>query len=321
MSRPTGKKIAVIDIGSNTSKALIATVEKDGQVVALSERGFPCRLISSAHISTLEIVEKDVGILLEILGELLKFCMENSPDHLVVVATEAIRKSRNAHKIIAAIEKIYSVRLFVLSGQQEAEFIAQGLKCDPQIYNQTSIQAFDLGGGSLELIQSRESCPIIVKSMELGAIYLAEKYLVNKNQPLGEDEQGELRNLIRVRISDCGLSKHSDFTLIGLGGAIFFLRKILSKRKSVNFADCQEFSKLDISKLGGEICQMKLEDRIKEFPDLPADRADVFPVACLIIEGIMDVFQQNRCRHSIYNLRYGIASSFGTSESRSDFLC
>ena len=70
--------------------------------------------------------------------------MENSPDHLVVVATEAIRKSRNAHKIIAAIEKIYSVRLFVLSGQQEAEFIAQGLKCDPQIYNQTSIQAFEV---------------------------------------------------------------------------------------------------------------------------------------------------------------------------------
>lgn len=321
MARPMGKKIAVIDIGSNTSKALVAKVEKGGRIDVESERSFPCRLISSAHITTLEIAEKDVGILLETLGELLNFCMENSPDHLVVVATEAIRKSRNAHKIIAAIEKIYSVRLFVLSGQQEAEFIAKGLKCDPQIHNRTSIQAFDLGGGSLELIQSRESRPIIEKSMELGAIYLAEKYLVNKNQPIGEDEQSVLRSLIRQRVAESGLSNHSDFTLIGLGGAIFFLRKILSQRKSVNFENYQEFSKLDVSELGEEICRMKLEDRIQAFPSLPVDRADVFPVACLIIEGIMDVLQQNRCRHSIYNLRYGIASSFGTSESPSNFLC
>jgi exopolyphosphatase/guanosine-5'-triphosphate,3'-diphosphate pyrophosphatase len=314
------KKIAVIDVGSNSSKALISYVNELGMVTKADEQSFPCRLISTIKDFSNKISQEDLSSLLETIGSLLQFCYDTSPDHVVIVATEAIRKSSNMFDIISAIKNAYSENLFVLTGEQEARFIARGLKCDPQFQRLPAIQAFDLGGGSLEFIQSQESQPIIAKSMELGALNVAKKYLIDKDVALSKESEDKLRLALREQFLNCGLSKGTKFELIGLGGAIFFLRKIICRTKGLVCIDeYNQFTVEEVALLANAICRMDLKERLVKFPDLPADRNDVFPVVCIIVEEIMRCLNKKSFCHSFYNLRYGVASWYGTSSDTSSF--
>ena len=314
------KKIAVIDLGSNSSKALISYVDQYGVVIPDDEKSFPCRLISSTNDDLNIISRENISSLLEVFGALLKFCNNASPDHLLIVATEAIRRSSNALEIISLIEKTYSSNLFILSGEQEAKFVSKGLKCDPRIKGLSSIQAFDLGGGSLELIECRESSPVVAQSLQLGALNVAKKYLANKDFAVCKESEKKVRFLLREQFSNCGLSDSSEFNLIGLGGAVYFLRKIICERKGVvGIDECNEFTLEEVAAIGNEICRLDLKNRLLSFPELPTDRADVFPVVCIIIEELMRSLNKKSFLHSFYNLRYGIASWCGTSNDPSNF--
>ena len=55
----------------------------------------------------------------------------------------------------------FSKNLFVLSGKKEAELIAQGILLEPQVTGQENFQAFDLGGGSLEIIDFNKNDIVI----------------------------------------------------------------------------------------------------------------------------------------------------------------
>ena len=66
------KKVAVVDIGSNSTKILLAKVNSEGSVFPDQERSFPCRLISSETIETGEIGSSEVEKLIGVLHHLLE---------------------------------------------------------------------------------------------------------------------------------------------------------------------------------------------------------------------------------------------------------
>ena len=103
-------------------------------------------------------------------------------------------------------------------------------------------------------------------------------------------------------------------SLVGLGGAVIFLRKILATQKGLDFEKSSVLHLPDIIKLRQQVSRMSLEERIVSFPDLPPDRADVFPVACIIIEEILMNFKKSKIFHSFSNLRYGLLSSCHTND-------
>ena len=73
----------------------------------------------------------------------------------------------------------FSKNLFVLSGKKEAELIARGILLEPQITGQENFQAFDLGGGSLEVIEFKQNSRIFTKSLRC-ALAMKEKFSTRK---------------------------------------------------------------------------------------------------------------------------------------------
>ena len=116
--------------------------------------------------------------------------------------------------------------------------------------------------------------------------------------------------MLRARLDQTGLIKGNELPLVGLGGAIVFLRKILAGKKGTSFEQLSEFSISDISELTHQVSQMNLEERVVMFPELPHDRVDVLPVACIIVEEILLNLGRKKLLHSFSNLRYGLASSW-----------
>ena len=309
IQQTSGLKVAVIDIGSNTSKILISQYDQNGSLAPTLEKSFPCRLISSESQKLRVILPDQLKQLLAVLEQLVSISKEESSDHLTLVATEAIRRSTNQEEIKKVIEEKFAHKLHVLSGQQEAELIADGVRFDPLIKGETHLQVFDLGGGSLEIIESLDGHSTFAKSVPLGALALAERLNVSSEKPLSLSTVEELNDYLLSEISKVGLTKGNTAKLIGLGGAIFFMRKILADQRGVGFEDCNQFTIEEITVLAEASCGMSMTERISAFPDLPSDRADVFPLVCLVVKQLMQVAGKEHFYHSFCNLRYGVASN------------
>jgi exopolyphosphatase/guanosine-5'-triphosphate,3'-diphosphate pyrophosphatase len=302
-------KVAVIDIGSNTTKILIAKVDVNGAIIPTLEKSFPCRLISSESQKLGGIAPVQLKQLLDVLDELISISLAESSDNLTIVATEAIRRSNNQVDIQKEIEARFGHKLHILSGQQEAELIADGVRFDSVIKGETHLQVFDLGGGSLEVIERQDGYSTFAKSLPLGALALAERLNFSNENPLSTSEVEELNDYLFSEIAKVGLSNGKNAKLVGLGGAIFFLRKILAVQKGVGFEDCNQFTSDEITILTEKSCEMSMDERISAFPALPSDRADVFPLVCLVIKQLMKVADKEHFYHSFCNLRYGVASN------------
>ena len=139
IQQASGLKVAVIDIGSNTSKILISQFDQNGSLTPTLEKSFPCRLISSESQKLRVILPDQLKQLLAVLEQLVSISKEESSEHLTLVATEAIRRSTNQEEIKKVIEEKFAHKLHVLSGQQEAELIADGVRFDPLIKGETCL--------------------------------------------------------------------------------------------------------------------------------------------------------------------------------------
>ena len=93
------RKVAVVDIGSNSTKILVALVNTNGEVVKVREEGFSCRLIDKGNISSPIISPKKRMELCSGLSRLLEICTQEGVSDPVLVATEAIRTSLNAYEV------------------------------------------------------------------------------------------------------------------------------------------------------------------------------------------------------------------------------
>ena len=49
-----------------------------------------------------------------------------------------------------------------------------------------------------------------------------------------------------------------------------------------------------------------LEERINQYPEIPPDRADIFPYGLLTVIEIMKYLGADQITHSFHNLRYGL---------------
>ena len=301
-------KVAVIDVGSNSTKILVAKFDSQGSPSSVIEKSFPCRLLNAESQKLGLILPRQLEQIGYVLGILLGISREHASDHLILVATEAFRRAGNRDEVAKHIEKEFGHKLHILSGLQEAELIAEGVNSDPLIQVEKHLQVFDLGGGSLEIIESINGRSTFTRSLPLGVLALAESINFQRDIAVGDDLKKALRETIFNIFMETGLSRTGKAKLIGLGGAIYYIRKIIVSRTGQQVGQCTHFSLDEISALADEFCTMSLNERSSAFPALPPDRADVFPLVCLVIEQLMTYLRKECFRYSTRNLRYGVAS-------------
>jgi exopolyphosphatase/guanosine-5'-triphosphate,3'-diphosphate pyrophosphatase len=225
-----------------------------------------------------------------------------------IVATSAVRSAANAHLFVDAVEGITRCRPEVLSGIEEAEGIALGLRTDPAIGDRLpSFTAFDLGGGSLELIRFEDGSVTSRISLKLGSVRLTEKFVKDPELPLPLSEREAITRHIVDTISESGFPLIGP--LVGCSGGLAALRHSLAAREQIPFEESHPVFSLDeIDNLTELVLAQDLENRIKQ-SFLPLGRADIFPAALLTFQQILNLSGCRQVRHSLHNLRYGLAWS------------
>lgn len=301
--------VAVIDIGSNSIKVLVAARDAAGAVTQLASRTIDARISAGLGKTEPRLGDEGMARGLAAIQELLMDAAPFKPARTVLVATSAVRDACNGDDFRAKVESATGYDLHILSGDEEANLIGRGLTSDPALSALKDFFVFDLGGGSLECLFFRDRRIQQAQSFPLGCVRLTERFLEDPAAPLRSDECNALAKHVRDELKRSGFR----FPVIApaavfAGGSMATVRAIKGARHGLTLQDTPAIIGTDtLGELLDELAPMTLEER-KAVAGLPAARADVFPAALITMLTVADYAHIDRFHHSLHNLRWGLAA-------------
>jgi exopolyphosphatase / guanosine-5'-triphosphate,3'-diphosphate pyrophosphatase len=164
-----------IDIGSNTTRLLVADVE-DGRLRELSARRVFTHIGASlgpdGHIPPRKVEETA-----RVTAQLAEEARTRGATMLTVLGTAAVRESANARELQEAVRAESGLELRVLSGEEEAGLSFAGA-CHALEGGDGRLAVVDVGGGSTEIaVGERRGRPEWWRSVSLGSSLLCRRHL------------------------------------------------------------------------------------------------------------------------------------------------
>ena len=123
--------VAVIDIGSNSIKVLVAARSVAGGITALTTRTIDARISAGISKADPRLTEEGIARGLDAIGALLKDAAAFSPATTILVATSAVRDAKNGADFRLRVLAATGLTIRILTGDEEAHLIGRGLTCDP----------------------------------------------------------------------------------------------------------------------------------------------------------------------------------------------
>ncbi|MDR6563093.1 MULTISPECIES: phosphatase [unclassified Arcicella] len=168
-------KKAFIDLGTNTFQLLIVAQE-GSSYQKIHEDSYAAKIglggISSGVI-TPEGIQRAI-VALKYFQEKLTH-EEVATENIFATATSAVRNARNGEEFCNEIFTETGISINVISGEEEAALIYEGVKLGTQIGKETSL-IIDIGGGSVEFIICNHDRVFWKQSFEIGGQRLMDKF-------------------------------------------------------------------------------------------------------------------------------------------------
>ena len=213
---------AAIDIGSNTTRVLVAE-PLDGQLKKVMEQ--------RAYTRINKAVDDDGAILpdkIEEVGELVatqvRLARELGAVEIRAVATAAVREAPNGAEVAAAISREAGIDVDILSGEEEGRLAFIGATKALGHPVDGSIGVVDIGGGSTEVILGTVTEGVdSVRSWHIGSGTLADE-LISGDPP----SASEIRR-VRDQIEDFfdGVEIDHPDQAVAVGGSATSLRRLV----------------------------------------------------------------------------------------------
>src|SRR5579862_9095428 len=169
------KRIAAIDIGSNSIRQIVADVSSDGDIFVVDEMKAAPRL--GAKLAKTHALQPDtMDAAIEALGRMATLARQYGAQRIEAVATSAVRDADNAELFLARVKRETGLRVKVLHGDEEARLCFRSALAHFELAAGRCV-IMDIGGGSVELAASADGVVEHLASLPLGAIRLSERFL------------------------------------------------------------------------------------------------------------------------------------------------
>jgi exopolyphosphatase/guanosine-5'-triphosphate,3'-diphosphate pyrophosphatase len=290
---------AVLDLGSNTFKLLLAE-QRNGVLHIFHEKAYPVRLGEGVAV-TGKLQPAAVRRALRMLFFLSKKISSFAPDQVVAVGTGALRRARNRPAFLQPASKILRQPVRMLSGQEEGRLIAlaaRSLSRPPR-----PRYHIDLGGGSLEVIDSRNPKKPKIQSLDIGCVAVRDTLL--SRQPPSPDEwmraRGKIEKVLR-KLPRPNRSTQATFTGgTGHAYACLLRQKNVKARRLENLPIRRE----ELIRLILRLLPLSARE-MGRLPGMPADRVTVALPAFLVLDEAIQRLRLSKIRVSTHGLRYGV---------------
>src|SRR5271165_1276557 len=186
---------AAVDIGSNSCRLKIAKVEH-GRLQTLQEDREVTRLGEGVFANG-ALDPEAMALTIRVLKRFHRAVQDHAADRVRVVATAALRDSRNSRAFLDWVRTATGWRVEVISGLEEGRLIHLGILSNARIARQRAL-LIDLGGGSCELTISVSGHIEDMVSLPIGAVRLTQAFL--HHDPPKKNELEQMRGLVRREI-------------------------------------------------------------------------------------------------------------------------
>jgi exopolyphosphatase/guanosine-5'-triphosphate,3'-diphosphate pyrophosphatase len=167
-------RCACIDVGSNTTRLLVADTVPGGVQEVLAQRVFTLIGRSLGHGA--EIPSAKLDETARVVAEQAELARELGAERIRAVATAAIRRATNARELVSAVELTAGLPLDVLHGEEEARLAFQGAARVAGVVG--ALAVVDVGGGSTEIAVGTAGGGVLqAESIPVGSSVLAERHL------------------------------------------------------------------------------------------------------------------------------------------------
>jgi len=304
------KILAGVDIGTNTSRLLIAEVDGRALKKIHSER-IITRLgegISETYLLKEKAIHKGIAALKRFNEIISYYPVEAS----VAVATSALRKAKNKNRFLKMAKELAGFDIKIISEEEEARLTSLGMTLNMPILK--SALMIDIGGGSTEFIFLRGGRSLFIKSLDLGVVYLADKYM--RHDPPTENELKEMDMEISQKITPLKEPIKKFFsretTFVGTAGTITTLSAMLQGliRFDHNKVHNSVIPLNSVKEILFDLSRKTMNQRAEKYPVLESSRLDIIVPGTLILLKIMTAFGFKEIIVSDNGLREGVLLDF-----------
>jgi len=302
-------RVAAIDIGSNSIRLLVADVEEIAggvSVESLARAGEICRL--ARNLNRTGAIEEEAAQRAGVLAaEFVRRARALGAQHIVVGATAAIRSARNGAPVAEIVGRQAGVPVRVLSGDEEARLVYRSVILGlGRSASRSACVAFDIGGGSTEVVSGVGAFAGRWASLPVGAVSMTERHL--HSDPPSQDEIEALSVEVRsVIMHECALMPSRVPLLVGVGGTVTVLASMdrgLSSYDPVLLEGwCIRPGRL--ASLVEQLATSRHDDR-RGRQIIGEGRADIVVAGALVVALLSERFPSGGLICSTQGLRYGL---------------
>jgi exopolyphosphatase/guanosine-5'-triphosphate,3'-diphosphate pyrophosphatase len=299
-------RIAVVDIGTNSTRLFIADVEED-RIAAQRARLTRVTRLGAGVDAHGRLHPDAIARVLATLDDYARIIDAETPERRVAVLTSAVRDASNGAEFAGLVAGRYGLDARILDGDEEARLTFLGATSEHDPGDATVTLVIDIGGGSTELVIGRGRVAEFHVSTQAGVVRQTERHL--RSDPPLPPELNELAEDVRAIVEAAVPAERRRVErAIGVAGTPTSLAAIAQSLVPYDAERVQGYvlGSADCERLLDRLAALPLSER-REVPGLHPDRAPTIVAGGVILVEVIRLFGLDRIEASEHDLLRGAA--------------
>ena len=297
------EKLGIIDLGSNSARLVIVNLFQEGYFMVEDEIKESVRLGQDMDRDGF-LKPQRVAETIKTLKMFKRLCEASRVEHIIPVATAAVRHAKNQRSFLDEIQATCGLRVRVLSEEEEATLVYRG------VINSMDVPKgiiLEIGGGSTKIVYYNRRTILHYATLGFGAVTLTDLFADDGVSP--EEQTAKIEEFFTEQFKkiDWLSEVEPDTQMIGVGGTFRNLYKInrLVRKYPLNVVHNYSFAADDFRSVYEMIRVLDVEKR-KRIRGLSPNRADIMPAALAIVKSFLDYLHIENFLVSGCGLREGL---------------
>jgi exopolyphosphatase/guanosine-5'-triphosphate,3'-diphosphate pyrophosphatase len=303
-------RIAVVDVGTNTTRLLIAELERGAIAREVLRLSRVTRLGAGVDASG-RLADDAIARELAVLDEYERLIAGHQPIRQVAVMTSAVRDAANGPEFAALAAERFGLEVHVLSGDEEAQLTYLG--ATDELTGEARTLVIDIGGGSTELVIGHGRTVDFHVSTQAGVVRQADRHITH--DPPAPEELDRVAGDVREVLSSAVAPdwRQGIERALAVAGTPTSLAAIAQRLEPYDPARVHGFrlTAAERDRVRRRLAALTLEER-KHVTGLHPDRAVTIVPGVVILEEVMALFGLDEVEVSEHDILRGAALAYGT---------
>jgi exopolyphosphatase / guanosine-5'-triphosphate,3'-diphosphate pyrophosphatase len=298
-------RVAVVDIGTNSTRLLVADVVDD--TVMEIERESRVTRLGRGVDSSGQLAAEAIEEVCDTVGEYIARYTKLGAQRVAAIATSAVRDAGNGDAFIAELRERFALDARTLDGSEEARLTFLGA-CAGRTCNNTLV--VDIGGGSTELVIGTGDEVEFHTSLQAGVVRHTERHITS--DPPGpadlEDLAADIRRLIDTAMAEDPSAHASEAIAVAGTPTSLAAMELELEPYDPEQVHGHRLGLHSIQTMLSRLASLPLARRL-HLPGLHPRRAPTILAGVVILAEVMRAFDLDEVEVSEHDILYGAARS------------